>query len=199
MPGLGVALLRKTAVTTLVFDDFSEANGTAINGKLADTGQAWATTGVVGAAWTVESGRLTSPGDGFAYVEAGAANVDVSVVFPTVSTNEVFGILGRFTNTSNYILVVGGSPAVDNNIYLQKVVAGVVTTLTSVSSAYVANQKLRLKMNGNSLKVFKNDVEILSTTDAAHNTVTKHGILLAGGGFGAQPGRTADDFLVVPV
>lgn len=89
----------------LVSDTFDRANGTGLG--TADTGQSW---GGNASTWRIVSNQaietlVPAVGYEFATIDPGTANVDITVsATPNAGSGNDFGLVARFTDTSNHIL-----------------------------------------------------------------------------------------------
>lgn len=176
-----------------VTDDFSEANGTNLNGKLTDTGQAWVTSGT----WSTNGGQLlASPGGRqFAHVETGMPDGKIACLFVSKATGHFPSVLGRFVDASNYFNVEFGSTT-DLNLRLQRNVAGTITTLATRVGAVPDNATVEFVLRGSSLVVNENGSQVVSVSDSNHLSATKHGFSVSDGGFGPTTGTRFDNFSV---
>lgn len=181
--------------TAIVSDDFSDADGTSLSGKATDTGQTWLTGGA--ATPTIQSGAANVTSSGHATVETGLTDVAVACSLPSVATQEYVELRARHADDNNYFRMVHGTPGLDANIYIQKTVAGVSTSLVMGGAGGAAvGDTLQFRVIGSSFVAIKNGVQYLSVTDASLPSNTRAGFGLSDGGFAVQPGRSIDNFSV---
>lgn len=156
--------------TAVVLDSFDRADSALTLGN-ADTGQAWlAGSGTWGIASNLGY-NVASGGDGGAVVDAGIANVIVRVTLATLSTQS--GLIFRYVDEANLWRFIQSS----GTFYLQRRVAGGNTTVAGFPTGTAVNgDRLKVIASGDSISVYQNDSLLGSTTDATHNTATKHGL-----------------------
>lgn len=86
----------------------------------------------------------------------------------TTGSGSGIGIMLRYANSSNYYrIVVSGDAA--NNVVVAKVVSGGFTQITTRTQAWTNGDILKVEVQGNTLKVFRNGVQLGAniTGDAA--------------------------------
>src|SRR5438105_6113512 len=115
-----------TPVTTLIFDTFTDTNGTNLTAHTPDTNQ--------GSGWLADTGTITvqsnqaNCGSGFPYyaIETGQSNVTITAVV-TPSGTAACGLSGRVSNATNSwdidIAISGGNLTLS----IQEQAAGVFT------------------------------------------------------------------------
>lgn len=175
----------------LIFSDtFTETTTTALTSHVPDTGTGWtqevAATGAVanasGGDYVVASANVT--GDDLAVSaqpNPTQADVDVQMTLAALLTgtgSAPFGVFARWADSSNFYgvqILPAGHAEVDTKLF--KRVAGTFTVLSSVDTTWATNDILKLEIRGTALKVYKNGVEILSSTDSSISAAGKAGIL----------------------
>lgn len=185
------------AGTTVFSDTFTDTNGTAI----ATHNAAWA---VQNGSFAIQSNALDgtpSPDHGYAYLDSGYTDVDVSVdiTFPAATTEGAAGVAVRRADADNFIyartLWQGGS----NEIEIWSSQAGVMALLAKAymgSSAYASSTTYRLALSahGDLLDVLL-DGELFATLILAAPLLDGTGV-----GVGESSGNTAgllfDNFTV---
>jgi hypothetical protein len=83
-------------------------------------------------------------------------------------TGRSHGLAVRISDGLNYIRA--------SRARLEKVAAGVVTTLATFASPFVEGDRLMLDLNASTITVYKNGVQIAQVTDALNAAVAQHGI-----------------------
>ncbi len=175
---------------TGVTDNFSEADGTTLNGKATDTGQVWS---VLSGAWTVTSGKLGNPGSFNIHAVIESALTDVAIQTDINSTGWS-ALVARVTDSSNlYQLDTPGPTGGTANLF--KKVAGVFTALGSFTPTSLTSYNAQLRCIGNSLVVLVDGSSLLSVTDSTYTTQTKHGLAGPNSGPASATG-TFDNFSV---
>lgn len=127
----------------LLADDFSEANGTNLNGKALDVGGTWT---VAAGAWAVQSGRAApNAGGARAIVMTGAAaDITAAVTVNPAAAGGFVGLLVRYSDANNWWYVV--FRAGDNAFRIIERNAGVDTTRASSTAVdYVGGNDYRLR------------------------------------------------------
>ncbi len=99
---------------------------------------------------------------------------DVAVAATITRPGGDAGVVVRYTDASNYIVAYGDG----TNIYLKKVVAGVVTTVGTFSYAWAAGttHRLEVRCSGTSFAVAVDGTELGTATITDFATVTTHGL-----------------------
>lgn len=164
--------VAEAAAGPLVSDTFDRPDSTTSLGT-ADTGQVWA---ALDGTWGIETNRAYTPGGGLdrqAVVESGASDVTVEVTVPVVTTGA--GVVGRSVDGSNYWLWTweAGVP----RMALYKRVGGGHTLVGSYSLAALPDgSRLGLRMTGTTVVGLLDGMDVLTVTDSAHQTATRHGM-----------------------
>jgi hypothetical protein len=157
-------------------DDFNRADSSSALGTPSDAGSAWV---ALAGTWGIVSNAAYKVANAATYeaatLESSVSDVDVEVTLTQIGAAAAGGLVARATDNSNYIMTqhdAGGG-----NIYLFKRVAGSFTQLGSTySGGIIPGDVLKLTCNGSSLTVYKNGVSIITATDSAGSTNTKHGL-----------------------
>jgi hypothetical protein len=125
-----------------------------------------------GSAWVVHSGTWgISSNTGYCAAAASPAGMVLeSFTLSTATGNSGHRI--RATDGSNYIDTVILNGYQD----FSKYEAGSRTILDDSASALSNGDVMRVRANGTSLKLYRNDVEIISVTSSFNQTATKHGL-----------------------
>lgn len=170
-----------------VTDDFTAADGTALNGRTTTTGgKTWVGTGTI--TGNQAAGVLN------AVVDVGYADIDMTVVITIGSSNED-GVRFRQVDSNNDFRVAL-KPTAGDVLVLSRKTAGSETVqntsgdVGTMSAGEVGT--MRVRTNGTAIKIYWNAVLWIDTTNASHTTGTKHGIN------GTHSGYRADSFSVVP-
>jgi hypothetical protein len=162
-----------------VTDDFNRTHGSAIGGSTASDGvSVWTTHG---GTWLISSSKA-DPGAGVTErctVDAGVADVDVSVEFDTTNGANYFGMLVRYLDASNYLLFEG----TDSNSRLIRRSSGTNTTVATSLGAVSNGDIFRVNAVGDQVTVYKTPIstgiEGLLTgphTITQNETNTRHGL-----------------------
>jgi hypothetical protein len=195
-------------MANLVTDAFTEAADMNLSAHTANTGQGW-TENVVGSKkWRIDAATDRAKQDGpeatsvvnTVNADPATAEYDITVTIRNITggDNQPLLLVGRFTDASN--MYAGGSyrneMAADKKIW--KKVAGTVTELASGDSALVAGDTLKFEIRSATKKLYKNGVELLSTSDDALTSIGRGGlgggaVMVAGHNLGAW---FVDDFLL---
>ena len=184
-----ITLLRRRGLapgTRLLYDTFTDANGTLLPAHTMDTGPGWTQLTAGG---SIQGNRFSGNASGeCAYsAEAGAANVVATAVFNVVSldANHGPGLILRASNKDNWWLCM---PTGDGNHYLYEQNAGTYTVRASGTwSADLADHTLTATATDTTVTSRVDAGTPISYGSAALNqTVTRHGLrLYSSGGIGA--------------
>lgn len=159
--------------TSAFLDTFTRLSTGVWTTRVADVRPSTQTWGVVtGANWLVVDG-LAYPADPGATqltrITSLAANGRVAVTFgKNALSGHTHGLAVRISDASNYIRA--------SRSKLEKVAAGVVTTLATFASLFVEGDRLMIDLNGNTITVYKNAVQVAQVTDSLNAAVAQHGI-----------------------
>lgn len=172
-----------------ILDRFDRADSTNIGST--ETGQPW--TENVGD-WAILTNQLrcSTGGTILAQVTIDAGQSDVSMLFQlnslgvTVSQNA--GILFRWQDANNHWSWVADRP--NNDLYLQKVVGGVYTTVfQNTAAGIIANNNIMsLVLDGPNIQAIYNNVVQVEVSDSYLQSATRFGLASNGtGGQAANP------------
>lgn len=180
----GTVAAPSAAFTTVyTSDSFVRANDTDITGSTTDTyaggsAIAWQSSA---ASWNIASNAMVaaSPAGG-SMIPINATNYEISAVVRTMtsaSNSTIFTIDGRRatlspSGTSQYRLryVANGT------IHLSKTINGNETVLWSSTSGQIAvNDELALRLDGTTISVLKNGIQLRSVTDSSVSSSTYAG------------------------
>ena len=159
----------------LTYDSFNLGQTTFLNGRKTDTNdQNWTTkTG----GWTVSgfNNGSTYPAvagtRSMATVTSLATGIWLGVTFgSTVPAGTDSGIVFRAVDTTSYWRA--------GMTGLYKVTGTVAALVGNYSTACLPGDRLVVSLSGNNITVFRNGVQVLTTTDAYNNTATLHGIVV---------------------
>ena len=182
----------------LVHDTFTDTDGVDLSAHTPDVDS-------VGGGWIddttaveIQSNQAAGVGnDASSWIDAGNADVTVEVTRHTPISNRALRLMGRLTDTSNYIYLNISARGTDASSFrLFRREAGAGTTIASgtytvnISSTY----NVKLAMSGSSVSAYLDDGTPLTATETFNQTATKHGLL-----FERNPGANggyADDFKV---
>jgi hypothetical protein len=170
---LAIDLLQAKALMYpwLVGDSFVRANAASLG--TADTGQAW--TADAGAFQIVSKAATpTTTTNTRSTLDTGTVDHMVSVRIDSAPNAAQHWLAARFVDGSNFYRFGfdGG------NFALQKVVAGSVTVLATLSGITnnIPGTTIGLKCKGTALTVYVNNVQVGAVTDSALSTGTKAGL-----------------------
>jgi hypothetical protein len=158
----------------IVYDAFDRADAAGGLG-LSTSQDTWS-----GAGFDIVSNKARPNGTGTNVAilgDLGVTNMDIEVSLSNMAsdTDEVCGGVYRYFDASNYWYA-----AVDDNLNvlkLVKVVAGTPTTVASVAWTATDTAELRVLVQGNRHRVWRDRTMLIDATDAAHNTRTKCGLI----------------------
>jgi hypothetical protein len=182
-------------VTTYVNDTFTRADSASSLGS-ADTGQAW---DVASGIWGIASnkGQYVS-GGGFAHADIESTQADGTVQCDLTGTagGGEFGIIARWADANNFLMLDFGYDTGPGHwiAQLYKRVAGTFTPLGSpvdTGKTQAAAWTAKMVLNGSSITCYVDTTVLVSLTDSAGITNTKHGIVNA-----STPNVRYDNFKV---
>lgn len=165
LKGFSDAFTRPDAATLGVVEGFPRRpwavwvqSGTAIHGIAGGEGYAYRDT----------------PGHTLATVDAEAADGTLEVTMGTVAAGAQAGPLFRAVDDSNYIRLVHAQSS--SEYRLQKFEGGTLTRLDEgFAVAAAEGDRVRIILDGPSITVIVNDVQVGQFTDATHQDATRHG------------------------
>jgi hypothetical protein len=163
---------RTTTVQTLRSDNFNRADTTSAIGTPSDAGSAWVQQS---GTWGISSNQAyesASTVQASCVLEANAANVSVQATIATLSA--AVGIVARAADDNNYLVAT----IVPTQAILYKRVAGSFIQLgATFVGAFSNGDVIKLVVDsGNNITVYQNGVSIITATDSAGSTNTKHGL-----------------------
>jgi hypothetical protein len=170
----GQFLTTLSAKSTAAFlDTFTRQSTGVWTTRVADVRPAAQTWNVVsGSNWMVANGLAypTNPAaTQITRITGLAANGRVAVTFgKNAMTGHTHGLAVRISDGLNYIRA--------SRSRLEKVAAGVVTTLATFASPFVEGDRLMLDLNASTITVYRNGVQIAQVTDALNSAIAQHGI-----------------------
>lgn len=157
----------------LTYDSFNLGANTFLNGRKTDTNdQLWTTkTG----AWTLSGFNNGSAFPALAAtrsvatVTSLATGINLGVTFgSTAPSGSDSGIVFRMVDLTSYWRA--------GMTGLYKVTGSSAALVGNYSTACAPGDRLVVNLNGNNITVFRNGVQVLTTTDAYNSTATIHGI-----------------------
>lgn len=164
-------------------DTFTRADASVLGNT--EDGKAWQIIAAsAGATYGIASGEayciaVNTPGTtAMAVVDGLTANGTITYIVGGAA-GDSSGLAFRAQDISNYFWLANLS----NRITLWKRVAGTATQLAQgpVSTPFVAGDTLTVVLNGTSITVSRNGTQVISITESALSTVTKHGIFSSTG------------------
>lgn len=159
-------------------DTFTRTDNSSSPNPPSDAGSNWT---VLAATWGIISNRAyisaTGGGDGWNVMalDASSAVVDVQATFFGV-TGVYKGVTGRVVDTNNYVLALVNGLANDCELY--KKVSGSFTQIGGTGgTGGLDNDVYKLSVDASNNWTFKqNGSTVITATDAAGSTATKHGL-----------------------
>lgn len=188
--------------STLVSDTFTDTNGTNLTAHDTDVGSgSWAVTN---GTWDIQSNKanstpVASPEHNFAYVDAGQANVEVSVdiTMPSSGDEGSGGIVIRRSDANNFIYARTLWQSGSNEIEIWKVVGGTTEMAKKcyMGSTYSLGSTYNMKLTA------EDDLLHISLDGEVYATIILPSALLTGTGVGlyewySSDGVTFDNFTV---
>jgi hypothetical protein len=155
-------------------DNFTRADTTNNIGTPSDSGSAWVQQS---GTWGISSNQgYASAGQTQAtcVLDSSSSNVDVQVTWATVGTDD--GIIARSAGDNDYLLMTA-RPSGFNDSTLYKKVGGSYTQLATHAASWVNGDVLKLTVDSSNLiTCYRNGASLMSATDSAGSTNTKHGL-----------------------
>jgi hypothetical protein len=190
--GLGEGNGDPSNPTTLLSDDFSEADATSLADKALDVGGNWTVhLGTI----TVQSGRASSTSaPGSATADAGQANGTMTTMFASSGDTGFNYNQIRYTDADNRWTVL--LDFLGNNFQLYKIDDGNATLVdtTSVTLSAATNYTVQVVCNGDNITCTLNGGNSIDNGgDAFNNSATRFGI--QGNSVGGES-HTADTFVM---
>jgi hypothetical protein len=105
LPLTGAGPAATGAAGPLAADDFNRADNATSMGTTSVGAKAWSNAAAV---WGISSNQayLQSGTNGFAIIDVGVPDVDVSVAFSVVNSGQVPGVVARYTDASNWLRLI---------------------------------------------------------------------------------------------
>jgi hypothetical protein len=160
-------------MTDFVTDTFTDTNGTTLTSHTTDTGASWLlmlSSSVVG---TVQSNSYTPFASSTAAYRTSATPpsadyyAQMDIIVPGTSPTGGIGPSVRCSSSANTYYALRYQP---NTLAIIKVVAGVLTSLSSISLTLTGTQTLRLEVNGSSLVGFVGGVQKVPASGVVTDT-----------------------------
>jgi hypothetical protein len=155
-------------LAAVVADLFARADAGSLGA--ADTGHPWTPNS---GNWGIASKQaacssLGGAGQCFAYVEAGLTNISVRATLAAPPASSPAYLIGRFVSPNTFIAVYANP----TSYQLQRCNAGTFTVLSTALQTPAAGDRLRLQVIHSTLRLYVNDVLLLtsSTTVALGGT-----------------------------
>lgn len=151
-------------MTVLATDNFDRANG-------ADLGALWdvVPSTIPLLAFAILSNTAQAPGDPCAEMYNGVVwPADQYSQIEIITQTVVGDRIGCCVRASSGNLYLGGSNT--SNVGMEKIVANSFSDIGSTGAAAALNDTLRLEAQGTAIRVYKNGVLHISTTDSSHAT-----------------------------
>ena len=170
-----------TTAITLIYDTFTDTNGTAIaSHTIAPTNTPSATWANSAAGWQIQSNKLklVSGGDVWCYVNAGVADCTIEADLTTATTGDSYlGIVLRYTNTSNFWNVQARIDGGGNRWLITEIASGSATTrATGGTTANATTYQVKIVLSGTTITLYVNGVLTASYASATSNqTATRFG------------------------
>lgn len=154
-----------------VYDTFNRGDTTTNLGQL-DSGQLWTqnsgTWGIIS-----NAGYISASGSSMATISV-AASTTTQVTTQTLTTGSAY-LVFRGVDTANYWRL--GAASAGGAIVLEKVTAGVATTVLTLASTLTSGTTLQIIASGDNIYVYVNGVLLSQTTDSYLNSATKTGMM----------------------
>lgn len=170
---------------TFVFDTFSAASGAVLTSRTGEIGASWslqtgsapATPSLIDAAQAVYATAATSIYQASGVPDTANYYVEADLVFRSTLAGDGVAVAGRMAAAANTFYWAGWSQS-SGGWRLFKTVAGTNTQLGSTSSDTFSSgtKKVRLTMNGSTISMSVNGVEVVSVTDTAITAAGRAGI-----------------------
>lgn len=166
--------------TTLLGSSTQLGNATRSgSGTFTETGRALAALGGVRATNTASAGsvddvsyRPITLSTLFASVDRGSSTNDCSAAINTIQTGTQVGVVANLDSASSPANYVLGYLTGNGTARLDKVVAGVTTTLLTAAVTFVADAKIEIKRSGNTYQLFYNNAQV-----GTNQTIADAGII----------------------
>ena len=173
-------------MAVIVNDTFTTGSDQLLSAHTADVGGQWVLTQGT-STWTVYTTGVASPtalvtNTGNIYTSRpnpSVAEYDIQTqitAFVGIGSDDPIAIVARLTNTSNYYfaLMYSASASLDKRIF--KRVADIVTQIASAEGSLAVNDTYKFEIRNATKKLYRNTVEILSSTDNALTSAGSAGL-----------------------
>ena len=169
-------------------DNFNDGtDGTEIIARSASDGGTWTehTNYSGGAIWIGNAGRVRSGGTAVDYHSGTPASADYDVsadlIMHTDNNSGLAAVAGRI-NTAADTYYYAGYATSGNVWFINKVVAGSITTLDTAAATLTVSQvyAIKLEMRSTALKLYVDAVETCSGTDGDISAAGKAGLRMQG-------------------
>jgi len=175
---VATATVTVTPGSTIVYDSFTDTNGTPLSShspEVNQMGQAWTNTGA--GTPRIAGNRLTcGTGGSTVLIEGGTPNGTASVAWRVgTDPNPESGLIFRAVDANNYFVFWTWT----DYLMLHRVVDGVWTRLWfhQLADRPEGNHSLQVELSGSSIRVLWDaGVEMFTTTDFFHINATGYGI-----------------------
>ncbi len=164
-------------MTTLLSDDFGEADGTAINGKALDVGGTWSAE--LASTAQVQSHKYAEQSSGGAaygnLADAGTGDGEVSADFSFPASGNIdAGITFRYGGTTSQFFAI--FEAEPSRLVLYKYNGSVSELGSYTTDLHGTTANIKVRCSGSSIKVYIDSVERISVSDSFNSTETFFGI-----------------------
>jgi predicted outer membrane repeat protein len=180
---LGGSSAAAAGPTTLILDNFNDANSTALTSHtIAPTNTPATSWSALELTYEIQSNRAQNSGGAIASTYCDSAAADGTITSIVRRSGAVDCALAfRITDANNYWLAdlqAAGAFKLFNKA------AGSYNEIatTAVTFTDATDYTIKVILNGTSIKVYVDDANELSTTSAVRQTETKHGLWKAGAG-----------------
>lgn len=162
--------------TSAFLDTFTRLSTGVWTTRIADVRpatQTWNT--ITGPDWQVADG-LAYPANptvaSLTRINGLAANGRLAITFarPALPGHD-HGLALRISDSNNYLRA--------SRLRLEKVAAGTVTTLATYATPFADGDRMMVDLNGNTITVYRNGVQVAQATDALNAAVAQHGMFAA--------------------
>jgi predicted outer membrane repeat protein len=180
---LGGSSAAAAGPTTLILDNFTDANSTALTSHtIAPTNTPATSWSALELTYEIQSNRAQNSGGAIASTYCDSAAADGTITSIVRRSGAVDCALAfRITDANNYWLAdlqAAGAFKLFNKA------AGSYNEIatTAVTFTDATDYTIKVILNGTSIKAYVNDANELTTTSAVRQTETKHGLWKAGAG-----------------
>lgn len=148
------------------FDTFTRTDS-AVSLGTSSSGHLWTVTGT----WGIQTNRAYSPSSGFATIDSGVTDHSVTA---TIVTRDATGsgVVARYVDANNFYIAFNTT---DGLTTLYRRNNGAYNQLGGVAGG-ANGDIIKLECIGTAQKVYRNGVEVISTTNGSLTTGTKCGM-----------------------